>query len=256
MSGSEQHSKGTKINKFCSLRKTTCPCGNKYKAPCKAVAAGWEVQAAGSSKYAQRYMASARRRSHEAHHIACVASVTQMVLKMVDMDLRPIVSNTKWCVNVEDNMIALPLWPHTLQWYCTKMGGIRKKKRGGKWSASVSAPPFKDLAQHDYDHFPYLEEVAQSLDPIPDGVEKAKEKHKDPTDLLAKKLNGVISKHKPDLKGRGTHAAWQRGMNTPNGTWYKAFSMSKSNPTARSFPKAGNELGEKLAALIEAISKL
>ena len=121
---SESHTKGAIEGQFCSQRKDTCDCptgsGNKYKKLCQP-SADW-------GKYPQKYTKSVKdgddlvekvyksvRRAHEAHHIACVASVTKIITK--SSDIRSIVHNTGWCVNDGDNVIALPMWAHTILWY-------------------------------------------------------------------------------------------------------------------------------------------
>jgi hypothetical protein len=253
----DAHTKGDSRNKFCSLRKDPCPCGNSYTSPCDSVAAGWEAEAAGSSKYVQRYGKGARRRSHEAHHIACVAAVTGIIT--VNEDIKDIVWNTKWCVNVDTNMIALPLWPHTIEWYFdlgTK-SLMQGPAKGGRKKPTVNAPPYKDLAHHDYDHGEYINEVNETLKRVVTAAKAAVAKdHKDPTGNLAGKLNSSIGKHKKGLMGRGTHAAWEEGMNDPNGTWYEKFSMSADNPSPRAFPAPNNTLWEKMLETAEAFLKL
>lgn len=254
---SDGHTKGDSKNNFCSLRKDPCPCGKSYTAPCEATAAAWEAESAGSSKYVQRYGKGARRRSYEAHHIACVAAVTGIIT--VNPTIESIVWNTTWCVNDADNMIALPLWPHTIEWYfdLDKKSIAQKKARGARLEPSVGAPPFKDLAHHDYDHGEYIEEVNTSLEKVVTEAQAAAAKdHKDKTGNLAGKLNGVIKKHKGKLKARGTHAAWEDGMNDPSGEWYEAFSMSELNPSVRAFPSPSNPLWEKMLEVAAAFAKL
>jgi hypothetical protein len=250
------HTKGDKVKEFCSLRKDTCPCGESYQEHCVAEASAWEAQAAGSSKYVQRYGSGARRRSYEAHHIACVAAVTGIIT--VNEEIRSIVEQTKWCVNRKNNMIALPLWPHTIEWYFNL--GARTLKQtdepSGRRKPSTGPPPYAGLAHHDYDHGEYIEEVNLDLRRVAARAQRAaEENHDDPTGNLAGALDGVIDKHKANLQGRSTHAAWEQGMNG-EANWYKQFSMSQDNPSERAFPAPSNELWEKMLEVAAAFLKL
>lgn len=250
------HSEGDRKGKFCSLRKNKCPCGNDYRKPCEEEAAKWEAKGPGSSKYAQRYKDSARLRSHEAHHVACVASVTGTIT--VNQEIRPIVKNTEWCVNMPSNMIALPMWAHTISWYVDleKEGlAFHQTDHRGKKIPTVAAPPFRNRAQHDYDHDVYIEEVNADLRKIVNAVKRAAAAHKDPTGPLASQLNQVIQKRRKQLKKASTHAAWTAGMNNPHGEWYVAFSMA-TEPTPRTFPVKGNDMARKVAEVRDAFLKL
>src|SRR5262249_20895193 len=137
------HSEGAERKEFCSLRKD--PCDHfSYTAPCKAQAAGWD-------KYPQKYKSGAIERSHEAHHVACVAAVTGIITK--NDGIAKVVENTKWCVNKPDNMIALPMWGHTFCWYVDlATGDMHQEKVGDKFVSTVDPPPFVNLTQHNYDH--------------------------------------------------------------------------------------------------------
>jgi hypothetical protein len=244
------HSEGAVKNKFCSLRAETCPCGNSYRKPCEAAAAGWD-------KYAQKFKSSARERSHEAHHIACVAAVTGKITGNADPTVHNIVWNTTWCVNQADNMIALPMWGHTVSWYVDLEGGdLRQANVGGKFVSTVPAPPFADLAQHNYDHAKYLEEVESKLIRIAARLARAVKQHPDdPASSLAGQLNDVITSYKAKLRTSGTHAKWQLGINDRESDCYEPFSMA-SNPTPLVFPYKGNEMARKVAALRDAFLKL
>ncbi|MET0594190.1 MAG: AHH domain-containing protein [Polyangiaceae bacterium] len=247
--GEARHTDGARKNQFCSLRADTCPCGNKYKKPCASVAAEWNAKAKMSHKYAQKYGEGARRRGHEAHHIACVASVTGQITTNAAIDA--IVQQTKWCVNKAENMIALPVWGHTISWYVDLSSGDIKLE------GAVAAPPFADLTQHDYDHDKYLDEVDGDLKNVTKQVKKAVKEHRDPTGNLAGALDGVINKRKPQMQKAGTHAAWLQGMKDRESEWYKPFSMSVS-PEPRTFPCAGgnDRMSQKIAEVRDAFLKL
>jgi hypothetical protein len=239
MGHSEGAQSGSKL--FCALRTDQCsPCGNKYKEPCDAEAAGW-------GKYAQKYKSTARERSHEAHHILCVAAVTGQLIATDDASVTLVIENTKWCVNDAKNMIALPMWGHTFTWYVDLDTGKHR---------NPDAPAFKDLAQHNYDHGPYLEEVEKDLVRIADQLKKALKPHPEkPNSTLAAKLDAAITKRKKQLKKGGTHGAWAKGKKDRDSDWYEPFSMA-TNPSPLTFPFADNDLGQRLQALINAYLKL
>jgi hypothetical protein len=266
---SESHTKGALEDQFCSQRKDVCDCpngsGNKYKDACKP-SEDW-------GKYPQRYTKSVKdggelvekifkavRRAHEAHHIACVASVTKIVTK--NRDIVDIVRNTKWCVNNSDNVIALPMWAHTIEWYCRLSTitplhpEIIEEKVSGIYSITTeAAPPFENLPQHDYDHAAYIDEVDAALEDLVDDV-KGVTGHKEQAEALASELNDLVSDMKGELEDRGkrvggTHAAWNLGMNFRDSDWYLPFSMAKTSQVeARTFPLKDLSGGTKLAAKI------
>lgn len=233
------HTEGDQKGKFCSLRASKCkPCRNSYKKPCKATAKGWNQQVAGfTSKFRQKYKDGFRYSSQNAHHIACVASVTEIVTR--DASLELIVRATKWCVNDASNMIALPLWPHTFEWY------VKFNQDDLVFRTERGEPPFKDLAMHDYDHDQYNSDVSLELEQVVKNVKAKKKKHHVAVATLVSQLNNVISSFRGTLTGRNTHQAWLDGVRDNPG-WYKAFSLSKANPTAKAFPSSDNELGKKL----------
>lgn len=274
MSGEESHTKGKLEGQFCSQRKDKCDCptgsGNKYKDVCKGLDWG---------KYPQKYTSTiknladkaigklfeARRRAPEAHHIACVASVTKIVT--TNTEILDVVHNTGWCVNKKDNMIALPMWPLTIEWYCklSILSPLRPEileVTNGLYSMTPAAePPFANLAQHDYDHAVYIEEVDMALEEVVDQVQGV-EGHKKQSETLVGALNGVVSRFQTALETRGqrvggTHAAWNLGMNFRDSNWYLPFSMADDgNVDVREFPlkdMSGNsKLGEKILEVADA----
>lgn len=246
--GASGHTKGAVKDEFCSLRAD--PCAHwSYTAPCDAVAAQWDAISAMSHKYPQKYGEGARWRGHEAHHIACVASVTGQIT--ANLEIESIVKQTKWCVNKSENMIALPVWAHTVRWYVDLFTGEIQAE------GAVGAPPFADLTQHDYDHDKYLKEVDGDLIKVAKKVKIAAEDHRDPTGNLASELDDVIDDRKSQLQKAGTHAAWHDGMKNRNGDWYKPFSMATS-PTKRTFPCSGakDRMAKKISEVRDAFLKL
>ncbi|ACB36328.1 hypothetical protein Lcho_4076 [Leptothrix cholodnii SP-6] len=174
-------------------------------------------------------------KSFEAHHILCAASVGVMIVDAGGKGVGKLVGDTEWCINTRKNMIAMPLWGHTVKWYCN----IPAVTLG---AANRKAPPFKNLPQHDWDHTGnggYQEEVDADLRDVVKDLKKAG--HDTSTFDLAGELDALSSKFKSALKARGkrsggTHAGWQAGRAAPNSQWYAPFSMAAS-VTAKGYPK-------------------
>jgi hypothetical protein len=267
------HTKGKLEGQFCSQRKDKCDCptgkGNKYKSVCKGLDWG---------KYPQNYTSTiknlagkaigklfgARRRGPEAHHIACVASVTKIIT--TNTDIIDVVRNTGWCVNKKDNMIALPMWALTIEWYCklcaiSRHAEILTVANGQALMSPATKPPFQDRPQHDYDHAKYIEEVDKALISVVNKV-KGVTGHEKQAEELAAALNDVISDFQGYLKERGarvggTHEAWNLGMNSRNSDWYLPFSMADDGDAEkREFPLPDvsdkSTMAEKILEVAEA----
>ena len=107
-------------------------------------------------------------KKYEAHHIACVAPVNEVLYG--DKDLIGAVEQTKWCINKKSNMMAMPLWGHTVKWYCAIT------EDGGEIDDDRTAPKFKNIPQHDYDHNckeGYTWEVEQAMKELAAEIENA-----------------------------------------------------------------------------------
>jgi hypothetical protein len=203
-------------------------------------------------------------RSYEAHHIVCVASASKILLQPEDPEknINLIVSQTQWCINKKPNMIALPMWAHSLRWYCSMITGeVRSVEEGGEQQSKMAAPPFKNLPQHDYDHARYIEEVDEALTLIVEKIQKSQAKHEVKVEAFKKRLNKVVDDHKRYLQDRGirqngTHEAWKAGLNGSS-DWYEPFSMAKNGEvTPRTFPtRGGAKMLEKIQAMVEAFWK-
>lgn len=181
-----------------------------------------------------------RPKVFEAHHVLCAASVGTLIVDASGKGVSKIVGDTEWCINTEKNMLAMPLWGHTVQWYCnvpaTTLG-----------AASLGAPPFADLPQHDWDHIGiggYKGEVDDELNKIVKNLKQAG--HDATTFDLAGKLDFLSGDFKQKLKDRGatrgspkgTHAAWSNGRKAPTSQWYLPFSMaSTGSVTGKGYPK-------------------
>jgi hypothetical protein len=163
---------------------------------------------------------------YEAHHLLCWSCVTSTLFAK-NPKCMAILRGTQWCVNNKDNMIALPLWGHTVKWY-KKMDGV---------------PKFKDLPNHNRDHNRYLEDVKKALKKIIKDVKAEKDDHGKVEDIdVAGALNTNAGDFQTQLKTRGstrggpdkknkphigTHACIALGMAEPDSLWYMPFSMAR-----------------------------
>ncbi len=236
------HGSGDHIGKFCSLRKDNCG-HNEYKAPCAVTAAAWDAEAAGSSTYLQKKVDEVQDVSQNAHHLLCVSCVTAGVTRKDGIEL--IVRATEWCANNSDNMIALPLWPHTIEWYVS----FNLADETFSIEAPVAAPPFKNLAQHDYDHSPYIKEVSKAIKNVVNEltVSTDEECNAETANEFAGDLDTLSDEVRAKLVGRPTHEKWNAGRLDEDDTWYKAFSMASAKQTKRPFPNGGKgRLGKKI----------
>jgi hypothetical protein len=246
---------------FCAIRHCD---HNDHREPCEGTANRWDAEARVSrpglaraaSKFAQKYGKKARLTSYQAHHIASVSCVRVIIAE--HEPIRGTVEQTNWCVNEANNMIALPVWAHTISWYVDVTKASRADKDLGAALLDVCAPPFAGLAQHDYDHGPYREEVAEALQIVRDRVAEAASQHKEvgPSQVLADGLSEVIAEGKRQLQERRTHEGWLDGMSNPGGRWYFEFSMARATPTERVFPVRGSDLLQKVFDIRDALAKL
>ena len=266
------HSEGDQKGKFCYLRAPKCNMdaphkhSNEYQKNCTPAPTGWATY---------EFVQGTKRedRKHfEAHHIVCVAAVSEHIASISSIE--DIVTNTAWCVNSTDNMYAMPLWGHTLTWYCDNFEDVdssnleKLRQKDDLFSAS-KAPKFKNIPQHDYDHNSskgYKQEVDKRLKALADQVEeKAEESHEAATKELKKQLDKLSAKYKAELTRRGTercggtHAAWKKGMKQPSSDWYEPFSMADDGcAEQREFPASGVSSGKvlaKLRALVAALGR-
>lgn len=224
MADSESHSEGMLVEpNFCTLRKKDdCGCGNDYTAVAKE---GW----AEDEQYPQllRFKGGARVTqwwSANAHHLLCVAEVTKVISK--DESLQRVTKQSQWCVNHKHNMLALPLFSHTVLWYMFR--------------GNDTKPGFVDLPNHNYDHGPYNEEVEGELNKIKATIKKAGHKYK--PSKLAPTLNRKSTTFRSRLTKRGkrrggTHKRWQAAMNDDEAYWYEPFSMADDGDVTKAvFP--------------------
>ncbi|MEJ8849310.1 hypothetical protein [Variovorax rhizosphaerae] len=230
-------------NDFCAVAADgECNCGNDYKKNCVPSPA-WSS--------ADDFQWGDRQQSYAPHHVLCVASVGVLIIKATDTDVKGVVKATKWCVNKKGNMIALPLWGHTVKWYC-KVG---TRVIGG---GNTKAPKFQNLPQHDWDHTGeggYIEELNEELKDLVREV--ANKAHDAKPVNLAATLDKKAKSFKDRLKDRGnrqggTHKAWKSGATNPD--WYMPFSMASNDSVKdRAYPKLdfSDEVLTKLKWLAE-----
>jgi hypothetical protein len=182
-----------------------------------------------------------RQQGHAPHHIVCIQSVGLLVIYATDKKIEPTVRATVWCANNAKNMIAMPLWGHTVKWYCNvKEGTLRSSKRG--------EPPFANIPQHDWDHTGigcYIAELDIEINKLVKNMKSVG--HKIPEDGVKKQLDVLSDKFRKHLTDRGsgitrsnkigTHDAW-KGSKNPSAKWYLPFSMADEPAASRkSCPK-------------------
>src|SRR5262245_22480541 len=133
------HQRGESKGLFCGIPGRPCACGNDYVDICEP---GWSnvtfprlvKKKTGSSTFPKKF---------EAHHILCVAPIGSETVANTNIDAR--VRSTQWCINNGSNMLGMPLWGHTVMWYCSIAAS------GGSIKATLTAPPFANIPQHDWD---------------------------------------------------------------------------------------------------------
>ena len=251
------HSDGIKEkdSNFCALRADKCPCPqkNEYQKNCDPPPKGWATY----FFWQGRKMGVPKK--HEAHHLLCIASVTKFVA--IKQSIKQVVKQTEWCINAKKNMFAMPLWGHTIKYYCNL-------PVGGALLTQIPPPRFKNIPQHDYDHNSaggYKSEVDTKMIDLAQTIqEKAEESHEVAVAALKKALDDLSEEFRSTLTTRGstrcggTHKAWQQGSEKPESNWYLPFSMASDTVAdKRSFPAPGfdGKLADKIKRLVTALGK-
>jgi hypothetical protein len=253
------HSDGKQEGLFCAVRTDKCALhGNKYQNN-GAPDTPWVTFLQGSSERVEK--------RHEAHHILCIASVTEHIVGY--SNIKPIVENTSWCINAKPNMMPMPLWGHTIQHYCDVGATGAAKNALAALTAEDEPPPFQNIPMHDYDHNSSKGYKKADVDAacikLAQRLEESKKSHEDKTkelaselDELSKKLGKLLSMRGAARCG-GTHAAWKKGIKQPNSDWYLPFSMASSGAAdKRSFPSTDaddDRLANKIKRLAEALAR-
>jgi hypothetical protein len=189
-------------------------------------------------------------KTYEAHHLLCVTSVSNELVKNEDIDAT--IKETVWCINNEKNMFGMPLWGHTVKYYCAV----------GSVSADIAptAPAFANIPQHDWDHnseIGYTQEVSQAMTKLAFQIEKSAHDFKG--NKLEGTLNTMAGEFMTTLKDRGstrkggTNNAWLLGRNNADERWYEPFSMaSLGNVTEKGFPV--RDFNEKVSAWLDRLA--
>jgi hypothetical protein len=254
-----KHSPGVRVEAFCAYRTKKCtdPCktSNKYQENCNPPPTGWEEE------FFWQGRKKATEKTFEAHHLLCIASVTEFIGKK--REIQDIVKQTEWCINSKTNMYAMPLWGHTIKYYCDlALGGKLKDRNEG--------PKFENVPQHDYDHNSKKgykkNHVDKALKKIANQIEeKAKENHEAAVKQLGEVLDRLSNSFRSMLqaygaRSEGTHKAWSTGIKhpEPESGWYLPFSMgSNANAEKRTFPAPdfSGKTAKKIKRLVEAFGK-
>jgi len=180
-------------------------------------------------------------KKYEAHHILCVSPVSETLLGQPETSkIYGAVGQTDWCINNKKNMLGMPLWGHTVKYYCqvTSAGGSLLA------GAALGPPPWAHLPQHDIDHNSkegYTWEVEKQMERISAKVEKAS--HALSGASLAAALDSWSAKFEAELKRRatrkgGTYNAWKLAQApTSDPQWSQPFSMaSDGKVSSPAFP--------------------
>jgi hypothetical protein len=235
--------------KFCSIRANPkcgdCKQPKTYVDVCKP---SWSA-----FTYVQLVQGEGMDKKYEAHHILCVSPVTKELTGK--STIKKAIEETDWCINNGDNMIAMPLWGHTVKWYC-------KITRSRKFlPMDVPPPPFKDLPQHNIDHNSsegYTYEITQECQKLAMAIQKSG--HQLKGDSLAGKLNGLSGKWRTEINRRGasrksgTHEAWKSAWkDDPDPNWFEPFSMASDDKISE-MPFPVHKFDDKVAAWIDRLA--
>jgi hypothetical protein len=247
--GEKKHKRGSSKEKFCAIPGQPCDCPNNYRDNCKPPD-NWKPEFDFTRKIWRALKTYTFDKTYEAHHLLCVSSVSTTLVENDNID--SIIRETEWCINNKDNMFGMPLWGHTVKYYC----GI------GSAAADIepAAPPFANIPQHDWDHnsaLGYTQEVTKAMKGLAGKIEKSEHDFKG--NALQGKLNTIAQRYMTILKNRGssrnggTHNAWLQGRKDPDLRWYEPFSMaSTGNLTAKGFPV--RDFNEKVIAWIDRLA--
>lgn len=244
MSDAADHATAATKDRFYTDRKDPCDCEDGDHHYQKARNEKWFAAD-------PTYLEAGAPRHAEAHHILCCASVEKF--KGRNTISRQIIEKTKWCVNIKSNMYGMPLWGHTIHYYCSvseitgsaakAMKAIVASLKSGT-GPSLGPPAWANIPQHNCDHDKYQSELERSLNRIADRLNRvAVKKHKEAQEELVSELNELASDLLGKLKRRGrrqdgTHEAWTNGPT--NKSWYEPFSMADP-PRPRTFPGSVGE---------------
>ncbi|NND61096.1 MAG: hypothetical protein HKN49_12595, partial [Gammaproteobacteria bacterium] len=223
-----KHSEGTEKGKFCAVRKSPrqkCKDGNEYTKCIKDSEKKWDASWGVGTFQDLKFVRGRKKKSHgqfEAHHLLCVASVTEHLCGGGgDSPILPILENTEWCINHENNMLTMPLWGHTVKYYCDlETENIAASVRARSREVDLP-PPFANTPQHNYDHNSKKgykkNHVDKAMIKVAKRVQKkADEDHKAAVEDLKATLDNLSKTFKGMLQtlgsqNGGTHKSWKDG---------------------------------------------
>jgi hypothetical protein len=252
--GASDHVEAVKKTKFCTIRADKCGCGNRHTDCVKL-----DIDISKNFFYRGRNPNPERHKKRfEAHHLLCISSVTKF--KGTNPKISDVVKLTKWCINDKHNMIAMPSWGHTIQYYFDFITGDFSDEE-------LPAPKFENLPMHNYGHNgdgSYIKDVEKELKDISREIKDlVAEHHESPEKELKDMLEDLSTDFREILSDRGTrcggtHSAWQKGAKDPESDWYKPFSMAKK-PQPRRFAAKGfgdtGRMAEKMKTMMKAFKQ-
>ena len=261
---SKKHKRGWRENKFCTVPVSPKNCGDvtgcaDYIDVCKPVPE-WTGHAFDRIINYKLSGPKVQTKQYEAHHIVCVGPATKRLSG--NPDIRGPIRQTEWCINNKDNMMAMPVWGHTVKWYCSISAS-----GGAAIAGAVKAPLFENIPQHDFDHNSkegYTWEVDKRLEELASAVEE--KDHELSGDALQERLR-LMAQHfrtQLDIRGRtrrgGTHQAWIAARDLANANqpvpdmWCLPFSMASDAKVSRwGFPL--RTFNQKLQAWIDRLAR-
>jgi hypothetical protein len=181
-------------------------------------------------------------------------------------EMQPILAKTEWCVNKPENMIAMPLWGHTIKHYCTinKTGSYKLK--------NIKAPPFENIPQHNLGHNgggsyrTEIDEVCRAM--RGDAKQKG---HEISGESMAKLLDTRAGDWRKKIKDRGirrgggasadgTHEAWRAASKSmsdgkaPAADWFLPFSMA-ADAEEDEVPPPSYDFDEKFSDWVDKLAQ-
>jgi len=243
-----KHERGSEKEKFCGIPGSPkCKCGEDYRGNCEP---GW-VNHTFPRLVRQKTKKFTFAKEFEAHHVLCVSCVSEGIIAAEGIDA--VVRGTVWCINRKKNMLAMPLWGHTVKWYCDIT------EDGGEVDTTAKSPPFRNIPQHDFDHNcnnGYTHEVLECCKGL---AKKVEDKGHDASKAnLAGTLDGLSDHWVGELKARGrrnggTHKSWKAAQDSTGNEWCKPFSMANDAfVSSKSFPN--RKFDESLTKWIDRIA--
>ena len=194
-----------------------------------------------------------------AHHVIPVAAA-KILGTHTNQVVKDSIMLVQWCVNSKPNMLALPLWGHTIKHYCNLAMGSAITQTD-LLSQTDTAPTFADLPMHDVDHDKFTAVAENKVSSIADEVSQSAEDHKVNAASILSELKDLSESLDEDLhdygkREGGTHKAWKTGVDDEEDTskWYMAFSMADDGEVRpRTFPcRSSGKAWERIQNLAKA----